>query len=49
MKVEVKAKCVSCGHVFPVKAGEVKPGDMPTCPKCYSFGVAVSASAEVSP
>lgn len=46
MGATVQVRCVSCGNVWSVKAGDVKPGDMPACKKCYSFGVAVSAKGK---
>lgn len=39
----VTAKCVTCGNTREIHAGEVRPGDMPECAKCYSVMVAVSA------
>lgn len=41
----VTAKCVGCGAVREIGEGEVAPGDMPTCPKCFSPMVAVEAKS----
>lgn len=45
----VECKCVSCGHKRRVYAGEVAPGDMPECDKCYSIMVATKATSKKSP
>jgi len=42
-EIVVIAKCVECGETKEVKAGEVPEGEMPTCPKCYSFMIAEKA------
>lgn len=44
--VKVTAECVSCKTRKDIGPGEVPAGEMPTCPKCYSPMVAVSASAK---
>jgi NAD-dependent SIR2 family protein deacetylase len=45
-KTVVIAKCISCGHKKEIEAGEVGPGDVPTCPKCYMPMVADKATVK---
>lgn len=42
----VVAQCVGCKHERKITAGEVKPGDMPMCDKCYMPMVAKSAKVK---
>lgn len=39
----VTARCVSCKTEREIKAGEVRPGGMPMCHRCFSVMVAVRA------
>jgi hypothetical protein len=44
-KVTVTAECVQCGARREIGPGEVDPGDVPFCEKCYMPMVCVSATA----
>lgn len=37
---KVEAKCISCGHKHWIGPGEVEPGGVPECPKCWDIMVA---------
>lgn len=41
----VVAKCVACGTTTEVKAIEIRAGELPMCPKCYSPTYAVEAKS----
>jgi ssDNA-binding Zn-finger/Zn-ribbon topoisomerase 1 len=45
---QAEARCIDCNHRWWVSAGEVNRGDMPTCPKCASFGVATGKARMVN-
>ena len=45
VSIVVKTKCVQCGTVKDIHAGEVAPGDYPMCDKCFMPMVPVSVSA----
>ena len=44
--ITVTAECVACKARREIRAGEVAPGDMPMCDKCYSPMVAIRAQAK---
>lgn len=45
----VKVRCVACGDTRDITAGEIAPGEVPMCRRCFSPMVAVEARTERSP
>lgn len=46
MLIAVKVRCVQCKTTREIKAGEVAPGEHPTCTRCYMPMVPIEAHAK---
>jgi len=41
-RTKAEAKCIECGAKRWIRAGEVEPGDMPTCQEEGCYGIMIA-------